>query len=107
MVADGSRSDVRVTCPSLGSRGDGLAAAEGEERDPPSAAADSANVSSATCGGTDELSGTGSAGRAARELAPERAAAIEAHAAQCDACGRRLGWLRREDEVSRVRGRPP
>ncbi|GAC1597851.1 MAG: hypothetical protein NVS4B10_07810 [Myxococcales bacterium] len=39
---------------------------------------------------------------AAGELAPDRAAAAEAHAARCPACGRRLAWLRREDRAIRA-----
>ena len=38
---------------------------------------------------------------AAGELAAERAAAVDSHAAQCVACGKRLAWLRRENQAIR------
>jgi hypothetical protein len=43
---------------------------------------------------------------AAGETAPERAAAIEAHARSCGLCGQRLEWLRRENEAIRAWAAP-
>jgi hypothetical protein len=43
---------------------------------------------------------------AAGETAPERAAAIEAHARGCGLCGQRLEWLRRENEAIRAWAAP-
>jgi hypothetical protein len=39
---------------------------------------------------------------AAGELGPAPAAAVEAHAAECVACGRRLAWLHRENGAIRA-----
>jgi hypothetical protein len=38
---------------------------------------------------------------AVRELPPARAAAVEEHAGRCASCGRRLTWIRRENEAIR------
>ena len=50
-----------------------------------------------SCPGRDALDAC-----AAGETAPERAAAIEAHARGCGICGPRLEWLRRENDAIRA-----